>query len=101
MLRVGWVQGNGPSGYFDTKTTGDILRAQEEATAPLLDREMDLLVWPEGAVDADPLRDDIVAGRLDRLVQGAGAPALVNAATTRGADTFNTCLLYTSPSPRD
>jgi len=100
MLRVGWVQGNGPSGYFDTKTTGDILRAQEEATAPLLDREMDLLVWPEGAVDADPLRDVAVAGRLDRLVQGAGAPALVNAATTRGADTFNTSMLWTSAGPQ-
>ncbi|AZS46088.1 MULTISPECIES: apolipoprotein N-acyltransferase [Microbacterium] len=100
MMRVGWVQGNGPSGYFDTRTTGDIMRAQEEATAPLLDREMDLLVWPEGAVDADPLRDVAVAGRLDRLVQGAGAPALVNAATTRGADTFNTSMLWTSAGPQ-
>ncbi|MBT2476521.1 apolipoprotein N-acyltransferase, partial [Microbacterium sp. ISL-103] len=100
MMRVGWVQGNGPSGYFDTRTTGDILRAQEEATAPLLGREMDLLVWPEGAVDADPLRDAAVAGRLDRLVQGAGAPALVNAATTRGADTFNTSMLWTSAGPQ-
>jgi len=99
-LRVGWVQGNGPSGYFYTKTTGDILRAQEEATAPLLGREMDLLVWPEGAVDADPLRDDIVAGRLNQLVQSVGAPALVNAATTRGADTFNTSILWTSAGPQ-
>lgn len=100
MMRVGWVQGNGPSGYFDTRTPGDILRAQEEATSPLLGREMDLLVWPEGAVDADPLRDAAVADRLDRLVQSAGTPALVNAATTRGADTFNTSMLWTSAGPQ-
>lgn len=99
-IRVGWVQGNGPSGYFDTKAPGDIMRAQEEATAPLLERGMDLLVWPEGAVDADPLQNADVAERLDRLVEAAGAPALVNAATVRGDDTFNTSILWAKAGPR-
>jgi apolipoprotein N-acyltransferase len=61
---------------------------------------MDLLVWPEGAVDADPLRDVGVARRLDQLVQDADAPALVNAATVRGAETFNTSILWTSTGPQ-
>lgn len=93
-LRVGWVQGNGPSGYFDTKSAGDILDAQEEASAPLVGRPMDLLVWPEGSVDADPLKDTTVAAHLDRLVADMGAPALMNAATTRDGKTYNTSMLW-------
>lgn len=99
VFTVGWVQGNGPSGYFDTKVSGDIFDAQENASAPLAGREMDLLVWPEGAVDRDPLRDPDSAGRLDRLVRDMGTPALVNAATTRQGDTFNTSILWTSDGP--
>lgn len=94
-LRVGWVQGNGPSGYFDDRAPGDVLAAQTTATAPLLGQPMDLLVWPEGSVDADPLQDARTAAALDALTAAAGAPLLANAATTRGQDTFNTSLLWT------
>lgn len=93
-LKVGWVQGNGPSGYFDAKSAGDILDAQEAASTPLAGRSMDLLVWPEGSVDADPLRDAEAAARLDRLVRDMGAPALVNAPTVREGGIFNTSLLW-------
>lgn len=93
-LKIGWVQGNGPSGYFDARSTGDILEAQEAASTPLVGRSMDLLVWPEGSVDADPLRDPAAAARLDRLVRDVGAPTLVNAATVRAGGTFNTSLLW-------
>ncbi|MCC4268915.1 apolipoprotein N-acyltransferase [Microbacterium schleiferi] len=95
-LRVGWVQGNGPAGYFDTKAPGEMLDVQAAASRPLLGQQMDLLVWPEGSVDADPLRTPTVATRLDRVVAEAGAPLLMNAATTRGADVFNTSLLWTA-----
>ncbi|WP_319034808.1 apolipoprotein N-acyltransferase [Microbacterium sp. LRZ72] len=95
-LRVGWVQGNGPAGYFDQKAPGDVLAAQTEATAPLLGEPMDLLVWPEGGVDSDPLNNVRTAAELDRLVRAAGAPLLMNAATARGKDVFNTSLLWTA-----
>ncbi len=91
---IGWVQGNGPSGYFDDKAPGDILRAYSSATAPLYGKPMDLIVWPEGAVDSDPLRDRDTATRLDQIATTAGAPLLVNAATTRGEKTFNTSILW-------
>lgn len=103
-LRIGWVQANGPSGYFDEKAPGDILTAQEQATLPLAGQQMDLLVWPEGSVDADPLTDPATAARLDRVAQDTGADVLVNAATTRGDATFNTSLLWsvgTSPQLHD
>ena len=95
-FRVGWVQGNGPTGYFDDKVPGDVLAAQTAATVPLYGQPMDLLAWPEGGVDADPLSDPVAAEVLDRVVRSAGAPLLMNAATTRGDDVFNTSLLWTA-----
>ena len=95
-FRVGWVQGNGPTGYFDDKVPGDVLAAQTAATVPLYGQPMDLLAWPEGGVDADPLSDPAAAKALDRVVRSAGAPLLMNAATTRGDDMFNTSLLWTA-----
>ena len=95
-FRVGWVQGNGPTGYFDDKAPGDVLAAQTAATVPLYGQPMDLLAWPEGGVDADPLSDPAAAKALDRVVRSAEAPLLMNAATTRGDDVFNTSLLWTA-----
>ncbi|EIC06453.1 apolipoprotein N-acyltransferase [Microbacterium laevaniformans] len=95
-FRVGWVQGNGPTGYFDDKAPGDVLAAQTAATVPLYGQPMDLLAWPEGGVDADPLSDPVAAEVLDRVVRSAGAPLLMNAATTRGDEVFNTSLLWTA-----
>ena len=92
---VGWVQGNGPAGYFDDRDPGDMLAAQTAATDPLRGQPMDLLVWPEGSVDSDPLTTPATAAALDRLVRDAGAPLLLNAATTRGENVFNTSLLWT------
>lgn len=94
-FRVGWVQGNGPTGYFDDRAPGDVLTAQIDATAPVLGRQMDLLVWPEGSVDTDPLQDRATAASLDTLAATAGASVLVNAATAREGDIFNTSLLWT------
>lgn len=93
---VGWVQGNGPSGYFDDKESGEILDAHSTATEPLIGQPMDLLVWPEGSVDSDPFRDRDTAAELDRIVASTRAPLLANAATTRGENTFNTTLLWTA-----
>ncbi|PCE13558.1 apolipoprotein N-acyltransferase [Microbacterium sp. SZ1] len=98
ILRVGWVQGNGPSGYFDERSSGDLLSAQADATEPLLDRRTDLLVWPEGAAEFDPFRDEQAAAVLDEIVTRAGSPLLGNAATTRGAETFNTSFVWTQGS---
>lgn len=93
-LRVGWVQGNGPAGYFDDRDSGDVLAAQSKATEPLSGKAMDLLVWPEGSVDSDPLVNREIAQSLDKLAKEVNAPLLMNAATVRGWDTFNTSILW-------
>lgn len=93
-FRVGWVQGDGPAGYFDDRRPGDVLTAQIEATKALSGEPLDLIVWPEGGVDSDPLANPATAQELDKIVQRAGAPLLMNAATTRGSDIFNTSMLW-------
>lgn len=99
-LRVGWVQADGPSAYFDKRAAGDLLAAHLAATEPLRDQDMDLLVWPEGSVDSDPLNRSATAAVLDDVVDRAGAPLLANAATQRGDGTYNTSLLWTGGAPQ-
>lgn len=91
---VGSVQGNGPSGYFDPRARGDILAAQVEASAPLFGEEMDLLLWPEGGIDSDPLTNPDTAAVLDAVAERVDAPLLINAATTRGDATYNTSMVW-------
>jgi len=93
-LTVGWVQGNGPAGYFEAAAPGAMLTAQTTATAPLVGQPMDVLVWPEGGIGNDPLNDAATGRALDELSRQVSAPLLVNAATQREGRTYNTSLLW-------
>ncbi len=93
-MRVGSVQGNGPTGYFDDRTPNAVIQAQLDATAPVLKDRVDLLLWPEGGIDSDPLNNDTTARVHSPLSTRIDAPLLVNAATTRGDDIFNTSMLW-------
>ncbi len=93
-MTVGSVQGNGPSGYFDARKPNDILNAQLSASTELFGQDMDVLLWPEGGIDSDPLTNDTTAAVLDGLSETVDAPLLVNAATTRGDLTYNTSMLW-------
>ncbi|MCR2814717.1 apolipoprotein N-acyltransferase [Microbacterium jiangjiandongii] len=93
-LRVGAVQGNGPAGYFDAREPYDVFQSQLDATEPLLGEDLDVLLWPEGGIDADPLRNESVARVLDRLAESFDAPLIVNGATQRDDAVFNTSMLW-------
>ncbi|MCO7202496.1 apolipoprotein N-acyltransferase [Microbacterium sp. CnD16-F] len=93
-MRVGAVQGNGPSGYFDQREPYAVFRAQLAATQPLIGQDLDLLLWPEGGVDADPINNSSIADALDDLSTQVDAPLLLNAATERGDKIYNTSMLW-------
>jgi apolipoprotein N-acyltransferase len=105
-LRVGAVQGATKAGYFDPPDAfGDNLIAQVAATEPLYDDDVDVVVWPEGASDADPLTYGWAADLWDEVSERAGAPLIGGAITTRQLDKvdangdpmpeyFNTVLLW-------
>jgi apolipoprotein N-acyltransferase len=95
-LRIGAVQGNGPTGYFDKREPFEIIEAQVDASAALIGEELDLVVWPEGGVDYDPFRNSDTARILSAQSQRLGAPLLVNAAVQTPAGIFNTSLLWGS-----
>jgi apolipoprotein N-acyltransferase len=107
-LRVGAVQGATKAGYFDPpEKFGDNLLGQVEATLPLIGEDVDVIVWPEGASDADPLRYAWAAELWDEVADRVGAPIVGGTITTRQLDKvdaegqpvpeyFNTVLLWES-----
>jgi apolipoprotein N-acyltransferase len=83
-LRVGAVQGDTKAGYFDPPAHfGDNLLGQIAATKPLYDKKVDVVVWPEGASDVDPLEDSNAAELWDQVAQRADAPLVGGTVTTR------------------
>jgi apolipoprotein N-acyltransferase len=93
--RVAAVQGNGPAGYFQKHAYGDVENAQLAASLPLLGKgPFSMVVWPEGAADANPLQDSSSASALSALSTALGAPLVVGAITQDGAKTFNSSLLW-------
>lgn len=93
-IRVGAVQGDGPAGYFDERSSNAILNAQLAATEPILDEDLDLLLWPEGGIDSDPIANPGTARVLQSLSARIDAPLVVNAATARGEQVFNTSMVW-------
>ncbi|NYD55424.1 apolipoprotein N-acyltransferase [Microbacterium pseudoresistens] len=98
-MRIGAVQGNGPTGYFDHREPGAVLSAQWDASQPLLDENVDLIVWPEGGIDGDPFQNAALSRTLDRLTSAVGAPLLGNAATETDGRYFNTSFLWPLDGP--
>ncbi len=93
-LRIAAIQGNGPAGYFDDRSPGDLLAAQLAATLPILDPDLDAVLWPEGSTDRSPLEDIYTAAVFDRISGEADAPLVGWAITERGGLTYNTQILW-------
>jgi apolipoprotein N-acyltransferase len=105
-LRVGAVQGATKAGYFDPPDAfGDNLIEQVAATESLYGEDVDVVVWPEGASDANPLNYAWAADLWDEVSRRADAPLIGGAITTRQLDKvdadgmpvpeyFNTVMLW-------
>lgn len=97
VLRVGAVQGNTRSGYFDQRGyDGQILDGHISASLPILGQHLDVLLWPEGASDLDPLQSPRAAEALDLVAQAAHAPLILGAVTVRDGRIFNSSMLWES-----
>jgi len=92
-LRVLAVQGNGKAGYFD-QSDDSLLQAQLDATAPYIGENVDVVVWPEGASEYNPLDSTYGAGAFDYVSESFDAPLVGWAVTERGEDIFNTSILW-------
>src|SRR5699024_9946195 len=98
-IRVGAAQGDGPAAYVDQSKRLEVLDTQLAASKPLSETQVDVVLWPEGAVDLDPLASPDVRNMLDAAAARYGAPILLNAASDRGGATYNTSFLWTQDGP--
>jgi apolipoprotein N-acyltransferase len=101
-LRVGAVQGDTKAGYFDPpERVGDNLLGQLAATEPLVGEDVDVVLWPEGSSDVDPITEPWAARRFDRVVAEVGAPLVAGIITTRGDEWFNEAVVWDDGEVQD
>jgi apolipoprotein N-acyltransferase len=87
-LRVGAVQGDTKAGYFDPpEHLGDNLRGQLAATTPVYDQDVDVVVWPEGSSDLNPLAYPEAATAFSEVSRLADAPLVAGIITARDQGT--------------
>jgi apolipoprotein N-acyltransferase len=83
-LRVGAVQGDTKAGYFDPPDNlGDNLKGQYAATLPIFDQDVDVVLWPEGSSDLNPLAYPEAAAVFDDVSRRADAPLVAGIITAR------------------
>ncbi len=93
-IRVAAVQGNGKAAYLDKREYGDLLVAQVNATQAILGQKADVVLWPEGATDIDPLEDAYAARVFDAITLEFNAPLVAGAITEDGKLIHNSSLLW-------
>ncbi len=97
-IRVLAVQGNGPAGYFDKRNYGDILRSQLAETQKYVGEHADVVLWPEGGTDVDPLENASAASVFDYVSGEFNAPLVSGAITQTGDIIHNSSLLWKAGS---
>lgn len=92
--RIAAVQGDADAALNSNNPRGTILKNHYDATEPILDDDVDLLVWPENASDLDPLRNDLARETLNYITERMNVPMVVGTITTTGEEYFNSALLW-------
>jgi apolipoprotein N-acyltransferase len=93
--RIAAVQGNTDASLFSQRAAGDVLSDQTAETFKIIDKKVDMVVWPENGSDLDPARSTQAARQLDYLSEQMNAPFIVGTITNPSQDTYyNTSLLW-------
>ena len=97
-LRIAAVQGNANAGLFANSLPGSIFRKHLAASSLLVeqpvDQRPDVVIWPENAVDANPLGNASAAVELNEFVTRLDRPLILGTITQSGDDLFNSSLLW-------
>lgn len=93
-MTVAAVQGNANAGLMSNSAPGTFLRHQLVATAPLIGKHFDVLLWPENASDLDPFVDVSARNAISKVVTASRAPLVFGTLTTRGEELFNSSVLW-------
>jgi apolipoprotein N-acyltransferase len=87
------VQGGTPSKGldFNSRAMGVLNMHLTESYRSVQGRE-DLIIWPENAIDIDPLENSIVRSKIGELVSSTGVPLLAGAVLKKGP--INAAILF-------
>ena len=91
-FRVAGVQGNSDSALFSTARQGDAIQNHYDAMRAVTIGTVDAVVWPENAMDINPLANPAIARFADTISEQTSAPFIFGTLTTDGDKTFNSVL---------
>ncbi len=103
QLEVAVVQGGGPQGTRAATTEPGIVLERHLAASDELDvdRDLDLVVWPEDVVDVATFRGSAAEPRLQELAQRAEASFVAGVIEDDGADAFRNWAIAFGPDGRE
>lgn len=93
-VRVVGVQGNSDSALFSSARQGDAINKHVAAMNDAAIDDVDVIIWPENAMDIDPLRSPDVAALADSISAAHGVPFIFGTITAKGDKTFNSVLQW-------
>lgn len=93
-FRVAAVQGNSDSALFSTARQGDAIQNHYDAMHAVTLGSVDAVVWPENAMDINPLANTQVADFADMISEQTDAPFIFGTITTDGDRMFNSVLQW-------
>ncbi len=98
-IRVAWAQGNANAGLFANPVRGSILQNHIDATKTITKAgerlDADVLVWPENAVDTNPLGSTRANQRIANLVDNElKVPLIFGTISERGERVYNSSILW-------
>ena len=93
-FRVAAVQGNSDSSLFSSARQGDAIQKHFDAMNTVSIGKIDVVVWPENAMDINPLQNQQVADLADLISTETDAPFVFGTLTTVGDETFNSALMW-------
>lgn len=87
------VQGGTPSKGLDFNSRAmGVLNMHLSQTYRSISGDEDLIIWPENAIDIDPLENKVVRKKINELVAETGVPLLAGAVLSKGP--INAAILF-------
>ena len=93
-IRVAAVQGNSDSALFSSASRGDAIQKHYDAMSAVTIGRVDAVIWPENAMDINPIDSPTIKRFVESVSKSADAPFIFGTITRDGDETFNSVLQW-------
>ena len=93
-IRVAAVQGNSDSALFSSARQGDAIQNHYDAMSAMTIGDVDAVIWPENAMDINPLENPTIERFVESVARENDAPFIFGTITRDGDETFNSVLQW-------